>query len=180
MKILIPLTVLVLSFIIYYFFSTPISSTSKKVPPLSENVSTFKEKSEMLAENFIPSLASMKIQPRPQNSIQTDKVYLTLDDLKNKKFKSTGTDKDKQVSQKSYNQMIFQRLKTLLQQASSTYYAKKHIVLNSRISSILTSQNARDKFKTALATDFGLDDETIEQELKRNRTVWDWVTFLSP
>lgn len=180
MKILIPLTILVLSFIIYYFFNTkPLISSKESIPLDTQDISLEKRK-EAVTNNYIPSLASIKVQPKPQTNIQTDKEYLTLDDLKNKDFKSTKPSKKEKVSQKSYNQMVFHQLKTILQQSSSTYYAKKHIVLNSRISSILTSQNAREKFKISLATDFGLDDETIRQELKQNRTVWDWVVFLSP
>ena len=180
MKILIPLTILVLSFIIYYFFNTkPLISSPESTPLERQNIDLEKKK-ETLTNNYIPSLASIKIDPHPQTNIQTEKAYLTLADLRNKNFKMTKPSKKEEVSQKHYDQIVFHQLKTILKQSSATYNAKKRIVLNSPISSILTSQNAREKFKIALSTNFGLDDETIRQEFKQNRTVWDWVVFLSP
>ncbi len=180
MKILIPLTVLVLSFIIYYFFNTPARVTSSEVKPVDTKILTLEKKKEVLKENYISNLATIKAAPSFPKKIQTNKEYITLDDLRGGNFKQSNIVTEKVMSEKSYNQMVFQRLKTILQQASSTYYSKRHIVLNSRISSILTSQNAREKFKASLSTDFGLDNETIEKELRRKRTVWDWVMFLSP
>ncbi len=180
MKILIPLTILVLSFIIYYLFNAPAGMAGSEVTPVDTKTLTTEKKKEALRENYISNLASIKTTPSLPRSSQTDKEYLTLDDLRSGKFQHHKMLTKKVISEKSYNQMIFQQLKTILQQASSTYYSKRHIVLNSRISSILTSQNARERFKASLSSDFGLDTETIDKELKTQRTVWDWVMFLSP
>ncbi len=180
MKILIPLTILVLSFIVYYFFNTQSSSIKSDTTPVEVQSLTLEEKKEIPAHNYISHLATIKSVPTQPQTTFSDKAYLTLDDLRNAKAEAIPTVTNKDMSQKSYNQMIFQQLKTILQKASSTYYAKKHIALNSSISLILTSPNARERFKHSLAADFGLDDETINQELKHNHTVWDWVMFLSP
>ncbi len=180
MKILIPLTILVLSFIIYYFFNAPARVESSEVHPVDTETLTLEKKREVLKDNYISNLASVKPTPSLPKKIQTDKEFLTLNDLRGGNLQRNTKHTKKMLSQKSYNQMVFQQLKMILQKASSTYYSKRHIVLNSPISSLLTSQNAREKFKVSLATDFGLDNETIENELKNNRTVWDWVIFLSP
>jgi hypothetical protein len=29
-------------------------------------------------------------------------------------------------------------------------------------------------------SDFGLDEQTIDEQFGKNRTVWDWVVFLAP
>jgi len=180
MKILIPLTILVLSFIIYYFFYVPVTAKETEHIDVDIQPISFKKEKEPVRHDYISNLATIKTVPIEKKSAP-QKEYLSLDDLRHNRsnFKQNSK-QDTLSSQQSYNQMIFEQLKTILQQASSTYYAKKHIVLNSHIASILTSQSAKEKFKALLASDFGLDDETINQELKHNRTVWDWVIFLSP
>ncbi len=180
MKILIPLTILVLSFIIYYFFNTPMLPEKKDahVAVSIEPVPITKEKT-VTEHNYISNLATVETIPVTNKKPAAPKEYLTLDDLRHNRQQVTTNSQITTESQ-SYDQMVFEQLKRILQQASSTYYAKKHIVLNSYISSILPSQNARERFKTLLGSDFGLDEETINQEMKHNRTVWDWVLFLSP
>ncbi len=180
MKILIPLTILILSFIVYYFFYTPI--TEQKVEHVEvaiQPISLKKEKKE-IRHDYISNLATAKTIP-VEKKHAPEKEYLSLDDLRHNRTQFNHNNKqESHNSQQSYNQMIFEQLKKILQQSSSTYYAKKHIVLNSYISSILPSQSAKEKFKALLSSDFGLDDESINQEMKHNRTVWDWVIFLSP
>lgn len=180
MKILIPLTILVISFIIYFFFTTPVGPKVETSIPLDTSKLEYRKEAQKSPPSYVPNLATIKSVPTPSKTTTPQKEYLTLDDLKK------GPKQDKHAPHKSvpathnFNQIIFQQLKLLLQQSSSTYYAKKPIVLNSRISSILPSQDAREIFKSKIASDFGLDDETIEEQMRKNRTVWDWVIFLSP
>jgi len=176
MKILIPLTILVLSFIVYYFFADSPKRVQTTSAPVNTEVLAPADKDIVTVQNYIPSLANMKVEEK-----SADKAYLTLDDLKKKNQPvNQKAHLAKVPVQKSFNEEIFKQLKSILQKSSSTYYAKKHIVLNSPISSILTTQNAKEKFKTFLGSDFGLDAHTIEQQFKKNRRVWDWVMFLAP
>ena len=176
MKILIPLTILVLSFIIYYFFADSPQKVHTLSTPVNPEVLTPAKNDTLTVQDYIPSLANIKVDPKPEN-----REFLTLNDLKSGNHPvNQKALVEKVLIQKSFNQEIFIQLKLLLQKSSSTYYAKKHIVLNSPISAILTSQDAKEKFKTFLSSDFGLDEQTIELQFKNNRRVWDWVMFLSP
>jgi hypothetical protein len=179
MKLLIPLTILTISFIIYYFFNAPkenkgdfieVEKVGKyKNPYTKQNpYSPYEPKGEW--EKQIPSIG--QVEPEKQ-VVQKD--YLSLDDIKHKMPKV-----EKAPMNRTFNYEVFLQVKKILQQSSSTYYSKKHIVLNSHIISILNTQTSRDKFKTYLATDFGLDDQTIDEQMRKNRTVWDWVVFLAP
>jgi hypothetical protein len=180
MKLLIPLTILIISYIIYYFFYIPpkeskgdfieVEKVGKYKNPYSRQnpYSPYEKRGEW--EREIPSIRES--DPK-DNVIQKD--YLSLDDIRSKTPK-----KEIKPMSRSFNYEVFLQVKKILQQSSSTYYSKKHIVLNSNIISILNTQTSRDKFKSYLATDFGLDDETIEEQMRKNRTVWDWVVFLAP
>jgi hypothetical protein len=146
-----------------------------EAPPLP-----YHKEQQRSSHEYLPNLASIKRHTKPHSPTLSDKEVLTLDDLRRGPAGQKSSIKAVKASQKSYNQMVFLQLKKILEQASSTYYAKKHIVLNSYISTILSSRQSRERFKELLASDFGLDDETIGEQLKKNRTVWDWVIFLSP
>jgi hypothetical protein len=180
MKLLIPLTILTISYIIYYFFYIPpkekegdfieVEKVGKyKNPYTKQNpYSPYEKKGEW--QKQIPSIR----QSDPEEKV-IQKEYLSLDDIKHKMPK-----KEVLPMSRTFNYEVFLQVKKILQQSSSTYYSKKHIVLNSNIISILNTQTSRDKFKSYLATDFGLDDETIDEQMRENRTVWDWVVFLAP
>ena len=205
MKIIVPLTILIVSFLIYYLFapsspkidgnkdalsSIPIeldTSWQKKVEVTSTplELDTTWQKEEESAKNNnvvldIPIADTVRVQPiqKPKKAPKSSREYMTLNDLKTANYEAEI--KEEKVKHTTYNEHVFNHLKLILQQSSSTYYAKKHIVLNSRISSILNSNAARSKFRDLISADFGLDYETIDDNLRKNRLVWDWVTFLSP
>ncbi len=83
------------------------------------------------------------------------------------------------VVSKKYDQEILTRLKKRLQQSASEYSAKEGITLSSSISSILSAQDDEIIFRAFLYADFGLENETIDKQLKQNHTVLDWAMFLS-
>jgi len=192
MKLLIPFTILVVSFILYSFFApslgeekkvkkqatTTIQSThiapAQTIPrdERSYNAATVDEPRQVQSMSMLARKAKMRQKKEADFSSGT----LSLDDLRVKQ-KSFRT---KINVSKNFNQEVFAQLKTILQQSSSTYYAKKHIVLNSRISSILHNTQARERFIALLSSDFGLDEETLRSELSRLPLVWDWVRFLAP
>ena len=182
MKILIPLTILVISFIIYFFFTTPVGPKVKTATPIDTSKLELIQPTQDTHNDYIPSLATIETIPKIKKPLAKEKrEYLTLEDLKKGPHQQNVTKTTKKVgSTQQYKMMIFQQLKLLLQQSSSTYYARNHIVLNSTISRILPSQDARETFKSKLSSAFGLDSATIEEQMQQNRTVWDWVIFLAP
>lgn len=303
MKILIPLTVLVLSFIIYYFFNVPQKNIAKENIPLESKNLSHKTAIKEVENNYIPSLATIKTKPETKSHVsqrsltlddlktekniqasptKTEKEYLTLGDLRKnshqkkpheKSYRKKVTEKKSQrmshkpirethlvspnkaavtkaledlkkelytkkshtatslpiretlpispkellstkvkeiekiapkieakkvlpiieketspkrsiaiskaVVSKKYDQEIFIRLKRRLKQSAPEYSAKKIITLNSPISSILATQHNKIKFKAFLYADFGLENETIDKQFKKNHTVLDWAMFLS-
>ncbi len=96
MKILIPLTILVLSFIIYFFFSTPQKTMPKEQIPLdTKTLSDIQPEKDtktryISGENIslptssaVQTLDDLKVETEtPQSSQNMGKEYLTLDDLK--------------------------------------------------------------------------------------------------
>jgi len=196
MKILIPLTILVVSFLIYYFFNAPShGDTQRSVNNKNDSIpiGTSSEvhiqpkatpKPSSPTPNPLPqiidltggSYENIKVQPKSKN-LGSTKDYMTLDDLRKE---SKNLEEENQKKTLNFNKEVFEQLKKILQQASSTYYAKRGIVLNSSISSILTNMHARDRFVSLLASDFGLDEEMAREQFKHRLIVWDWVSFLSP
>ncbi len=189
MKLLIPLTILVISYIIYYLFYEPQQLKKgdfvevEDITPL-QKPTTYKNpyKKQNQYAPYIPPVTQEPTPIVPPSIKQVEpekkviqKDYLTLEDLKRK----TPTT-PKEPMAKPFNYEIFLQVKKLLQQSSNTYYSKHSIVLNSYIGSILPTQESREKFKALLMSDFGLDNQTIEEQFLKNRTVWDWVTFLAP
>ena len=80
MKILIPLTILVLSFIIYYFFST----SQKMMPKDNLTLDTKKlntiEPTKNSEHNYIPSLATIRTTAKEKSHVS--QKSLTLEDLR--------------------------------------------------------------------------------------------------
>ncbi len=177
MKLLIFLTIPILAFIIYYFFNAPEAVKVQKSLPLDSTILQDATPLVQKDDTYIPSLAQIKTVTKER--VQSHKEFLTLDDLRTVKKEPLQKEK-KVVLNHHFNREVFEQLKRILQQSSSTYYAKKSIVLNSHISLLLPSLEAKEKFKNLLSSDFGLDRESIEQNFRKNRTVWDWVLFLSP
>ena len=196
MKILIPLTILVVSFLIYYFFnapshgdtqrsvnnknnSIPIGTTAevhiqpKATPQPSQPTSS---PAPQIIDLTGGSYENIKVEPKSKN-LGSTRDYMTLDDLRKE---SKNIEVEHQKKTLNFNKEVFEQLKKILRQSSSTYYAKRGIVLNSRISSILTNERARDRFVSLLGSDFGLDEEMAREQFKHHLIVWDWVSFLSP
>jgi len=188
MKILVPLTILIVSFLLYYLFAP----SSMKIEGNKEEEissipidldSSWQKREESVAKNrvVIPVADTIRVQPSPKpakKAPQSSREYMTLNDLRTANYESEI--KEEKTKTKTFNEHVFNHLKLILQQSSSTYYSKRHIVLNSRISSILNSNASRAKFRDLISADFGLDYETIDDNLRKHRLVWDWVTFLSP
>ncbi len=185
MKFLIPLTILVVSYLIYSLFYTP--KEPKKGDFIEVDTSTKEYKNPHKKQNqyapYIPPSTTLSptivkepsIKQTKPDEKEISKEYMTLDDLKQKMPKPK-----KVPMNRPFNYEVFLQFKRVLQQSSSTYYAKRSIVLNSYISSILTSNHSRERFKELLMSDFGLDEMTIEEQYHKNKTVWDWVLFLAP
>jgi ribosomal protein S8E len=191
MKLLIPLTILVISYIIYYLFYEPkvikkgdfievedIKEITKEDDKKYKNPYKKQNQYAPLIKETTPT--PLKVTPPSIKQVEPEKEviqkeYLTLEDIK----KKTPTPKKAPMS-RPFNYEVFLQVKKLLQQASNTYYAKHSIVLNSHIISILPTNESRQKFKDLLMSDFGLDEQTIDEQFGKNRTVWDWVVFLAP
>ena len=193
MKLLIPLTIIVLSFLIYYFFNAPSLGDSQNTSAIPIDTKSEVHVNPSTGHNPTPTThvgetipqiidltggtyEDIKVKPEHEKSGST-KDYMTLDDLRAVKKNDEEIEKVKTLN---FNQEVFEQVKKILQQSSSTYYAKKHIVLNTRITSVLTSNQARTKFINLMASDFGLDEEMIREQLKNHLIVWDWVSFLAP
>jgi hypothetical protein len=196
MKILIPLTILVVSFLIYYFFNAPSHGDTQKSLNNKDNTIAIgtttqvhvQPKSTPQPATPTPSpqpqiidltggsYENIKVQPKSKN-LGSTRDYMTLDDLRKE---SKNLEDENQKKTLNFNKEVFKQLKKILQQSSSTYYAKRGIVLNSRISSILSNAHARDRFVSLLGSDFGIDEEMAREQFKHNLIVWDWVSFLSP
>jgi hypothetical protein len=196
MKILIPLTILVVSFLIYYFFNAPSHGDTQKSINNKNNSIPIGTTTEVHIQPQVKpqpstptpspvpqiidltggSYENIKVIPKSKN-LGSKRDYMTLDDLR-KEHKNIEDKNQKKTL--NFNQEVFEQLKKILQQSSSTYYAKKGIVLNSRISFLLPSQRAKDRFVTLLASDFGIDEEMAREQFKNHLIVWDWVSFLSP
>ena len=187
MKILVPLTILIVSFLLYYLFAP----SSMKIEGDKEDISSipivldssWQKEEESVVQNriVIPITDTVQIQPIPKSEKKAPKSsreYMTLNDLRTANYEAEI--KEEKTTTKTFNEHIFNHFKLILQQSSSAHYAKKHIVLNSRISSIINSNESRAKFRDLISADFGLDYETIDDNLRKHRLVWDWVTFLSP
>jgi len=100
MKILIPLTILVLSFIIYYFFNTSTHSASEEVSPVDTQTLTLEKKKEVITDNYISHLAKVQPAPRKVQQSHNDKIYLSLDDLRNGTLLNNTKATHNKVSQK--------------------------------------------------------------------------------
>ena len=189
MKLIIPLTILIVSYLIYYLFYEPkeikkgdyidikdIEIDAKyKNPNKRQNPDApyIKPKEVIIKEAPVIIEPSIKEEKPEDNVIQ--KEYLTLEDLK----KSTPPPKKEPMS-RPFNYQVFLEVKKILQQSSNTYYAKHSIVLNSYISSILINDEQRERFKSLLIEHFGIDSQNIDRVFYENKTVWDWVVYLAP
>jgi len=189
MKLIIPLTILIVSYLIYYLFYEPkeikkgdfvdiedIKVDAKyKNPNKRQNTDApyIKPKEVIIKEAPVIIEPSIKEEKPEDNVIQ--KEYLTLEDLK----KSTPHPK-KEPMNRPFNYQVFLEVKKMLQQSSNTYYAKHSIVLNSYINSILINDEQRQRFKDLLVQQFGEDPQNIDEVFYKNKTVWDWVIYLAP
>ncbi len=216
MKILIPLTILVLSFLIYYFLGAP--TLGKDAPldknevesiPLIQSKPEIKTTPKIVQESVTPqeiqkettiqdnqersslsttpitlpelvdmtggSYEDIKVQPRTQKP-GAEKDYLSLNDLRVAKKEHD----QREPKTFDYNEEVFKQLKIILEKSSSTYYAKKHIVLNSSISSLLYTKKAKERFVVLVADAFGLDQSMVQEQYANHLIVWDWVRYLSP
>ncbi len=189
MKLLIPLTILIVSYLIYYLFYEPkeikkgnyidiedIKIDAKyKNPNKRQNpdASYIEPKKDIVKNAPVIVTPSIKQVEPEDNEVQKD--YLTLEDIKQK----TPQEK-KAPMNRPFNYEVFLEIKRLLQQASNTYYAKHSIVLNSYISSILINNSQREEFKSLIETNFGIDRDSLDQIFYKNKTVWDWVVYLAP
>ena len=71
----------------------------------------------------------------------------------------------------------FDRLKNILQTVRPNYrYA--NITLNTPMSLFLRSEQERNAFSEAIASEFHLDYNQVEKGIQKNRILWDWVNQL--
>jgi len=175
MKTFAILTLLIISIIIYYSV-TAIQEDKEKIEQNKIKESKIKriQKEKIAKEKDMDSKDS-EIKKFTNNintyhSVDSKKDFIALTDLK---YGHSVYDEAK-TSIKS-NSKTFDKITKALQDISG----QKHIVLNTKISSLLKSKEATERFKKLLSNDFGLSDELIEKNLKQNYYVWDWVKSLS-
>jgi hypothetical protein len=171
-------TIFVVSLLIYYLYYQPVilgDGNNTIDVELKESSNPSYKRSDNYYKNIKRYRYPTIEEPLKDNSAPI-KDYMTLEDIK----KKTKEIKKEESHPSSFNEEIFRQVKSILEASSDTVYQKKRIVLNSRISSLLISHDAKESFKSMLMRDFGYDYQTINEEFKKNRTVWDWVIFLSP
>ncbi len=190
MKLIIILTIFITSYLIYYLFYNPTGSGEQNSSIRVDEVHNY--------EKITPTTSHPTPIPQISTPTTTSKRILTLDELAQKKatvnkpvikdYLSLGDikkrikqhpSKNSQTQYTTYQKEIFLELKKLLQNASNTYYAKNSIVLNSHMISILPTRESQEKFKSLFIKQFGYDRATIDAVYNKNRTVWDWVMFLT-
>ncbi len=79
-------------------------------------------------------------------------------------------DEPKEIPQ----EQVFDTIKNIIAKASKRSYTD-HITLNTRVDSLLYTQEAKEEFKMGISTAFNISYDEVEKEFLKNRLVWDWV-----
>lgn len=131
----------------------------------------------------LQKVVKIKDKYKPENGI---KEVFTLEDIKEKlnknsssKVKNKHTTKPTKNIYNKQHKETFEILKTLLVKASKNNISTQQIVLNSSISSILYSQNQRDRFFQLISQEFQLPLEVVEELSYNNGYLWDWIVELN-
>ncbi len=126
-----------------------------------------------------------QIKSEKKVNIERDQTVqvLTLNDLRDKFNKDQTKNHHKYKPKKNIystqQKDTFEVLKNILIQSSNSNLNGGNIVLNSSISSILHSQEEKDRFIQLMSQKFQLPIEVIEELSYNNGYVWDWIRELN-
>jgi hypothetical protein len=168
MKTLIVITLLIISVIAYYFISSS---------PAHEKNQTIKSKALTSMKKEVPKISledtldikSQHVKTYHPTNAKND--YISLQDLQ-----KVALPRRSNSTHKSYDAKIFESFSYVLKRASGR---DETVVLNSKISTLLPTKTRVDNFKELLSSHFNIDKAYATELMKKKKTVWDWIHYLS-
>ncbi len=87
------------------------------------------------------------------------------------------TSLEKNAPKEIPQEQTFDTIVNIIKQARGDSYTS-NITLNTRVSSLLYTADAKEQFKNSLASAFNLTYDQVDKLYKKNTLVWDWVNEL--